>query len=131
MQPEESFPPLLPPIQSKPRKEKKKVSFGLVRVREFYLDTFEPINDDLQQDFVLECKEEEENFCVYDDLICSFQEKGKIRNIMCGQQAKVQWRTNVTSESLKFVRCKLKGKESGTVLVRPNRNSFPGKEWCI
>ncbi len=66
-----------------------------------------------------------------DDLICSFQEKGKRRNRVCGQQEKVQWRTNVPSEALKFVRCKMKGKENRTVLVRPNRNSFPGKEWCI
>ncbi len=57
IQPEESLPPVLSPIPSKPGKERKKVSFGLVRVREFYPDTFEPINDEVQPDFVFECKE--------------------------------------------------------------------------
>lgn len=33
-------------------------------------------NEDFQPDFVFECKEEEENFCVSDDFIFSFQEKG-------------------------------------------------------
>ena len=50
---------------------------------------------------------------------------------MCVQQAKVQCRMNVTSESLTFVRWKVNGKENGTVLGRPNRNSFHGKEWFI
>jgi hypothetical protein len=123
IQPEESFPSSSTSSQSETRKEKKTVSFGLVRVREFYSDTFKPIIDDIKSDFVFECKgKEEENFGVSNDLICSFQEEGKIKNKMCGQRAKVQWRTNVPSESLKFVRCKLKGKKSGTVLVQPNRN---------
>jgi hypothetical protein len=132
IQPEESFPSSSTSSQSETRKEKKTVSFGLVRVREFHSDTFKPISDDVKSDFVFECKgKEEESFGVSDDLICSFQEEGRIKNKMCGQRAKVQWRTNVPSESLKFVRCKVKGKKSGTVLVQPNRNSFPGKEWCI
>lgn len=100
------------PIQSESRKKKKKVSFGLVRVREFYSDTFKPIIDDFHHGLVFECKRvEQEKFCVSDDLICSFQEEQKIKNKICGQQAKVQWGTNVPSESLKFVRCKLKEKK--------------------
>ena len=132
IQPEESLPSSSTSDQSETRNKKKTVSFGLVRVREFYSDTFKLISDDVKSDFVFECKgKEEESFGVSDDLICSFQEKGRLNNKMCGQRAKVQWRTNIPSESLKFVRCKLKGKKSGTVLVQPNRNSFPGKEWCI
>ena len=49
--------------------------------------------------FVVESKGvEEENSCVSNDLICSIQEERKIKNKMCGQQAKAQWRTNVLSE---------------------------------
>jgi hypothetical protein len=40
-QPQELFPPLLFPIR---KGEEKKLSFGLVRVREFFPDTFEPIH---------------------------------------------------------------------------------------
>ncbi len=93
IQPEESFPSFPSPIPSEPRKEKKTVTFGLVCARELYSDTFMPIIDDFYPDFVVECKGvEEENFFVSDDLICSFQEERKIKNNMCGQQAKAQWR---------------------------------------
>ena len=67
--------------------------------RELYSDTFMPIIDDFYPGFVVESKGvEEENSCVSNDLICSIQEERKIKNKMCGQQAKAQWRTNVLSE---------------------------------
>jgi hypothetical protein len=64
IQPEESLPSSSTSNQSETRKEKKTVSFGLVRVREFHSDTFKLISDDVKSDFVFECKEKKKKVSV-------------------------------------------------------------------
>ena len=104
--------------------KRKTVQFGKATVRVFDADKVMA-----KATVKEEVKEIGEEFSVSDELISSFIAEGKNKRT-CGQAAKVVWRTTIPPDALKFIECRV-NQESGTVLVHPFRNSFPGKEFCV
>ncbi|KAI9549130.1 hypothetical protein GHT06_005710 [Daphnia sinensis] len=107
----------------------KSVRFGEVRVTVF--DQRKAAVDSKVSERAYQCGDEEEPWDITDELIASFQEEGRYRKRRGGQSAKILRRTAIPVDSLKFVACRVGSKQTGTVLVRPIRCCFPGKEFCV
>ncbi|KAI9549704.1 hypothetical protein GHT06_006414 [Daphnia sinensis] len=111
------------------RTTSEKISSKEVRVTVF--DRRKAAVDSKVSERAYQCGDEEEPWDITDELIASFQEEGRYRKRRGGQSAKILRRTAIPVDSLKFVACRVGSKQTGTVLVRPIRCCFPGKEFCV